>query len=91
MRVMRDRARRRLVLGCGAFALAAVLAGCYPGDINSLSETDVVATVHDEGLNFQNKRTYAVPDTVIDLSADPGAPSTLPDNIKDTILNEGYE
>jgi hypothetical protein len=58
---------RNLVMPClaGASALA-TLGGCYPGDITSIEETDVVLTVH-EDTDFSQYVTYAMPDTVIDV------------------------
>jgi len=62
---------RDVGLLAAAVALALV-AGCYPGDIEDLSRSDIVATVHDEDADFQSLRTYAVPDTVVDIGAEPG-------------------
>lgn len=75
--------------GVGLLAAAialALVAGCYPGDIEDLSRSDVVATVHDEDTDFQSLRTYAVPDTVIDIATEPGDPSTLPPSVESAML-----
>ena len=51
------------------------LAACYPGDITSIEETRVVITVHDQDFDYSSQRTYAIPDTVVevcDLNETPG-------------------
>jgi hypothetical protein len=52
--------------GLMAAALITALGACYPGDISSVEETDVVLTVH-SGNDFSGYSTYAMPDTVIDV------------------------
>jgi len=49
-----------------AIALSAGLGACYPGDISSVEETDVVLTVHSQN-DFSAFSTYAMPDTVVDV------------------------
>lgn len=60
----------RTLTGHGAVlsAVALILAfgACYPGDISSVEETDVVLTIH-SGNDFSGYNTYAMPDTVIDV------------------------
>ena len=51
------------------------LAACYPGEISSIQETQVVITVHDQDFDYSSQRTYAIPDTVVevcDLNETPG-------------------
>lgn len=65
--------------GLSAVALAFVFGACYPGDISSVEETDVVLTIHN-GNDFSNFSTYAMPDTVIDVcenSDDPECENAL--------------
>ena len=52
--------------GLAAAALVMALGACYPGDISSVEETDVVLTIH-SGNDFSAFNTYAMPDTVIDV------------------------
>jgi hypothetical protein len=47
-------------------ALILTFGACYPGDIASVEETDVVLTVQSGG-DFSGYSTYAMPDTVIDV------------------------
>jgi hypothetical protein len=60
--------RRLTVPGSSLVAVALILAfgACYPGDIASVEETDVVLTVH-SGNDFSGYSTYAMPDTVVDV------------------------
>ncbi len=65
--------------GVTAVALVLVLGACYPGDISSVEETDVVLTIHN-GNDFSGFSTYAMPDTVIDVcenSDDPECENAL--------------
>ncbi len=50
------------------------LYSCYPGDEVSYSDLDLVATVYDEGADFQSFGTFVLPDTII--------------HIKDTLNND---
>jgi hypothetical protein len=47
-----------------------LLAGCYPGEITSVGQLDVVVTTHDEEVDFASFQTFAIPDTVVQLGAD---------------------
>jgi len=49
-----------------AVALILAFGACYPGDISSAEETDIVLTIH-SGNDFSGYNTYAMPDTVIDV------------------------
>ncbi|MFP4470055.1 MAG: DUF4136 domain-containing protein [Bacteroidales bacterium] len=42
-------------------------AGCYPTDSVSYSDLDLVTTVFDEDQNFEELKTYTMPDSVIHL------------------------
>jgi Domain of unknown function (DUF4136) len=42
------------------------LAACWPGDVSSVQDLDVVLTVHDSTADF-SKPTYAMPDTVMEI------------------------
>ena len=60
----------RMLTGPGglfaAVALIVALGACYPGDISSVEETDVVLTIH-SGNDFSGFNTYAMPDTIVDV------------------------
>lgn len=43
------------------------LASCYPTDDVSYSDLDLVATIYDEDQNFNDFKTYIVPDTIVHL------------------------
>lgn len=62
--------KARLGIIAAAAGAAAVLAGCYPGEITSVEQTDVVITLHDRDFDFSQNRTYAMPDTVLDICRD---------------------
>lgn len=86
MCIVSPRGARSPAFGLLATVALALVAGCYPGDVEDLSRSDIVATVHDEEADFQSLRTYAVADTVVDMAAEPGTPSTLDDDLYDQIL-----
>src|SRR3954454_18769464 len=46
--------------GCAALATA-----CHPGEPTSAAEFDVVATAHDDTVNFGNVGTFVMPDSVV--------------------------
>lgn len=41
-----------------------VLQSCYPYDDLTPEDTDVVVTFYDDGTNFTNLVSYAIPDTI---------------------------
>jgi len=49
-----------------AVALILAFGACYPGDISSVEETDVVLNIHGDN-DFASYNTYAMPDTVVDV------------------------
>lgn len=63
------RAGRSLAVATGLGA-AVALASCYPGNVIDVSQTAVVATVHDEQVDFGAFTTFALPDTVIQVVGD---------------------
>ena len=60
--------RVQLVGALGGLAL--VLAACYPGSVTNVAQTDLVVTVHDSATNFGAIRTFALPDSVVQLLKD---------------------
>ncbi len=54
-------------------AASLVLAACYPNGPEYAEDTDVVITSFDEGYNFSDKQTFAMPDKiVVDVEIDEG-------------------
>ncbi len=45
-------------------------AGCYPGEVTSISQLDLVVTVREPGFNFGAVGTFFMPDTIIQLNED---------------------
>src|SRR5262245_51908344 len=67
--------QKRYALLCALFG--AVSAGCYPGEIDTVAQTDLVATFHMEGADYTANTTYAMPDTIIDISVAAGFDTSL--------------
>ncbi|MEJ2481668.1 MAG: DUF4136 domain-containing protein [Gemmatimonadota bacterium] len=85
--------RQRLTMVGGSsgrwpVAVAALLAvggltACYPGEISNVSETQVVLTTYNEDFDFRGQRTYAIPDTVVEVCDVPNPPEQGPINCED--------
>lgn len=60
------------------------LAACYPGDISSIQETQVVITAYDKEFDYSAQQTYAIPDTVVEVcdseNLNPGLPINCDDD-----------
>jgi len=54
--------RRLAVVGAGL-----LLAACYPGGGETLTDFDSVTTQHDPAADFASLRTYAMPDSIMEL------------------------
>lgn len=48
-------------------AVPIVFYSCYPGEIDSVQETDLVVTLFDKDADFSAYKTYAMPDTIIHI------------------------
>jgi hypothetical protein len=55
--------QKRYALLCTLFG--ALSAGCYPGEIDTAAQTDIVATFHMEGADYTANHTYDMPDSVV--------------------------
>ena len=77
---------KNYVLWGALFGCSLGVAACYPGEIDSTAQTDLVITFHQEGFDFQTNQTFAMPDTIVDVSVDSGAPSLLNYAHQDEIL-----
>jgi hypothetical protein len=53
------------------------VAACYPGEIDSAAQTDLVVTFHREGFDFQSNQTFSMPDSIVDISVAAGADTSL--------------
>lgn len=53
------------------------LGGCYPGEIDTVAQTDLVITFHKQDADFQANQTFSMPDTIIDVSVAVGADTSL--------------
>src|SRR4030095_5337281 len=62
------------VMRTGALAAALLLAACYPGGAETVQDLDSVTTQHDPAASFSTLRTYALPDTIQEVSAEGGQP-----------------
>jgi hypothetical protein len=51
---------RNYVLWGALFGCSLGVAGCYPGEIDSAAQTDLVITFHKEGADFQANQTFSM-------------------------------
>ena len=58
--------------------LSAGVASCYPGDISSVGEADLVLTFFDSAADFASKGTYAMPDSIVRITEDGGSAAANP-------------
>jgi hypothetical protein len=63
-------------------------AGCYPGEIDSASQTDVVLTFHAPGADFGVNNTFSMPDSIVDLSVAAGGSSSFDHQYDAAILSK---
>jgi len=69
-----------------ALGLGVIFAACYPGDLTSVTQTDVVATRHDSTADF-SQETYFLPDTVVQLWEDSAGSIPLSHEFDDLIIS----
>ena len=67
-----------------AIGIVAVVAACTPDSGVTPEDSDVIVTLYDTDVNFQNIDTYALPDTIVHLSGD----TTVTDN---SLLTRAYD
>ena len=67
--------QQRYALLCALFG--AFSAGCYPGEIETAAQTDLVATFHMEGADYSANHTFAMPDSIVDVSVAAGFDTSL--------------
>ena len=68
----------RTSLRAAAAILLAGVTSCYPGDINSVGEADLVVTFFDSTADFDGIGTFAMPDTIVRIDDDGGSGSANP-------------
>jgi hypothetical protein len=66
MRKGRQASRRPAPVALAIMGLLGLVA-CYPGEISNVSETQVVLTSYNDDFDFASQRTYAMPDTVVEV------------------------
>ena len=74
--------RRLLFVALAVMAVSMLaLSGCYPGEINSVQEADLVVTLYDKDGSFPNYKTYAMPDTIIHVCDVPEEEQNCPSEL----------
>lgn len=82
---------KRSHVGAAAIVgLVVGLASCYPGDPTTTSQLDVIATVHDDSVDFSAIQTFAIPDSIIHLELGEN-PIDLDRSLDDAILTRVKE
>ena len=59
------------------------LSSCYPGEVTSVQQLDIVVTVHDETVDFTSFSTYALLDSVVHIDRE--------DNNNDSLLTRAND
>ncbi len=62
-----------------------VLAACYPGGAETVTDLDTVTTQHDSKADYASVQTYALPSTIQELPAPSGTPLTI-DHSNDAVI-----
>lgn len=70
----------RSLLPLPVAGLAALAAACHPGEPTAASQFDVVATAHDDTVNYGAIVTYVMPDSVVEIIPPESVGTTLPFN-----------
>jgi hypothetical protein len=63
-----------------------LLAACYPGGAETVTDLDSVTTQHDRSANFSTLRTYALPDSIQEVAARGGQPLPMDHSYDASIL-----
>jgi hypothetical protein len=93
--------RLYLLAPLGLLLFAGVYGACTPGNEITASESDVVVTFFDTDFDFGSVKYYAMPDTIIILTADPDNPGDplisaedeqqILSLVRDNFADRGYE
>jgi len=68
--------------------MAAGFLSCHPGGVEDPSQTDVVLTFHMNGANFAANKTFAMPDSVVDISVAAGHDTSLNHTFDHQVLTD---
>ncbi|HEY1333140.1 MAG TPA: DUF4136 domain-containing protein [Myxococcaceae bacterium] len=68
------------------WAVALLLAACYPGGAETVEDLDSVTTQHDPAASFSTLRTYAFPDTIQEVASTGGQPLPMDHSYDTRIL-----
>ena len=79
------RMKRRVWLFAAMTILLAGVVSCYPGEISSVGEADLVVTFFDSAADFESNVTYTMPDSIVRIAEDGGSGSANP-AVDDQIL-----
>jgi len=63
-----------------------LFSSCYPGEVTSISEIDIVVTTHDDTVNFQSFTTYALADSVVHIDFEDNMADDLLDRSNDALI-----
>jgi len=79
----RRKIMRRVLYGASALLIVTlmILAGCYPGQIESVAEADLVTTLYDNKADFSALKTYALPDSIIHICDVPSEEQKCPSEL----------
>ena len=61
-----------------------LFASCYPGEVTSVAQIDIVVTTHDDTVNFQSFTTYDLYEMVVHIDFDTLSPS-------DSLLDRSFD
>ena len=82
-------ARYGLLLLC-CLPLIALGTACHPGEPTGPAQLDVVATAHDDTVNFASIGTFVMPDSVVAIVPPESVATTLPfDHTYDQLILDG--
>ena len=70
--------KSRVSLLAAMTILVAGVASCYPGDINTVGEADLVLTFFDSTADFASIGTYAMPDSIVRITDEGGSSAANP-------------
>ncbi len=63
-----------------------LFASCYPGEVTSVAQLDVVLTAHDDTVNFQSFTTYLLLDSVVHIDYENNMADDLLDRSNDALI-----
>jgi hypothetical protein len=83
LKTKRTKITRRVLYGVSVLAAGVImmLAGCYPGEVESVQELDLVVTLFNQDANFSAYKTYAMPDSIIHICDVPAEEQNCPSEL----------